>query len=110
MSSSYLICIQYTICFTYKEITGCDEQTFISTTVSYTEGNKITTKNRCEGIRFTFKDINCTTSVMLLIIQVCKNTKYQATMQIDLRAVELQSSQVIKTIPFVVVGEGRRHN
>ena len=59
----------------FKEITGCDEQIFISTTTSYSEGNNITTKNRCEGIKFTFKDINCTTSVMLLIIQVCKNTQ-----------------------------------
>ena len=62
--------------FYFKEITGCDEQIFISTTASYSEGNNITTKNRWEGIKFTFKDINCTTSVMLLIIQVCKNTKY----------------------------------
>ena len=92
--------------FQFKEITGCDEQIFISTTASYSEGNNITTKNRCEGIKFTFKDINCTTSVMLLIIQVCKNTKYYST---DWWAVELQSSQVIKTIPFVAVG-GRRHN
>ena len=47
--------------FQFKEITGCDEQIFISTTASYSEGNNITTKNRCEGIKFTFKDINCTT-------------------------------------------------